>query len=58
MKRFALFICTGSVIILIISLFLIYHNWSHGLSIWGPVLESIAMLIIGYSSYISYKKYK
>ena len=58
MKRFALFIYTGCVIILIISLFLVYYNWSHGLSIWSPVLESIAMIAIGYSSYISYKKYK
>ena len=58
MKRFTLFIGIASVILLLISLFLIYYNWSHGLSIWSHVLESIAMLAIAYSTYISYKKYK
>lgn len=58
MKRFALFIFIGSVILLIVSLFLIYYNWSHDLSIWSHVLESIAMFAVSYSTYHSYKKYK
>lgn len=58
MKRFALFICVGSVILLIISLFMVYYNWSHDLSIWSNVLLSIAMIATAYSSYISYKNYK
>jgi hypothetical protein len=58
MKRFTLFIFIGSVILLIVSLFLIYYNWSHDLSIWSHVLESIAMFAVAYSTYHSYKKYK
>jgi hypothetical protein len=58
MKHFALFISIGSVILLIVSLFMIYYNWSHDLSIWSSVLLSIATSATAYSSYISYKKYK
>ena len=58
MKHFAHFISIGSVILLIVSIFMIYYNWSHDLSIWSSVLLSIAMSATAYSSYISYKKYK
>ena len=58
MKRFTLFICIGSVILLIVNLFMVYYNWSHELSIWSYVLGSIAMLAIAYATYQSYKKYK
>ena len=58
MKHFALFISIGSVILFIFSLFMIYYNWSHDLSIWSSVLLSIATAGTAYSTYISYKKYK
>ena len=58
MKRFALFICIGSVILFIINLFMVFYNWSHDLSIWSNVLGSIAMLVIAFATYQSYKKYK
>ncbi len=65
MKRFALFICIGSIILLIISLIMAFYNWdqdqslwNQDRSIWGNILLSIAMTITAYSTYISYKKYK
>lgn len=58
MKKFALFIFVGSIILMIVSLFMAYYNWSHGQFFWGNVLLSIAMFCTAYSTYISYKKYK
>ena len=65
MKRFALFICIGSIILLILGLIMACHNWdqdqslwNQDRSIWGNILLSIAMTITAYSTYISYKKYK
>ena len=65
MKRFALFICIGSIILLILSLIMAFYNWdqdqslwNQDRSIWGNILLSIAMTITAYSTYISYKKYK
>lgn len=65
MKRFALFICIGSIILLIISLIMAFYNWdqdqslwNQDRSLWGNILLSIAMTITAYSTYISYKKYK
>ena len=65
MKRFALFICIGCIILLIISLIMAFYNWdqdqslwNQDRSIWGNILLSIAMTITAYSTYISYKKYK
>lgn len=65
MKHFALFICIGSIILLIISLIMAFYNWdqdqslwNQDRSIWGNILLSIAMTITAYSTYISYKKYK
>ena len=58
MKHFTLFIFVGCVILLIISLFMVYYNWIHHLSIWSHVLESIAMLAIAYATYHTYKKNK
>jgi|GEM_PF-1845725 len=65
MKRFALFICIGSIILLIISLIMAFYNWdqdqslwNQDRSLWGNILLCIAMLCTAYSTYISYKKYK
>ncbi len=65
MKRFALFICIGSIILLILGLIMACHNWdqdqslwNQDRSLWGNILLCIAMLCTAYSTYISYKKYK
>ena len=58
MKKFAFFIFIGSIILMIVSLFMAYYNWSHDRFFWSNVLLSIAMLITAYSTYMSYKKYK
>ena len=58
MKKFAFFIFIGSIILMIVSLFMAYYNWSHGLSYWTHIVLGIAMAVTAYSSYKHYKRKK